>query len=138
MAAIILSIGVVAMLSALQAASGINHDAAQRANAVFLVQEIREWTVHLPMADPGDGAVYNDIWDLDQAVFSPPRDGQGAVMTESGLSGWSQRVEVGYRSPEDLTTALPEGQISNLVYVQVGAWSDDELVLATGWIASPQ
>jgi Tfp pilus assembly protein PilV len=138
MAAIILSIGVVAMLSALQAASGINHDAAQRANAVFLVQEIREWTVHLPIADPGDSQAYNDIWDLDGAAFSPPRDGQGAVMTESGLSGWTQRVDVGYRSAQDLTTELPAGQISNLVYIQVGAWSENQLVLETGWIASPQ
>jgi Tfp pilus assembly protein PilV len=138
MAAIILSIGVVAMLSALQAAAGINHDAAQRANAVFLVQEIREWTVHLPMADPGDGEAYNDIWDLDDAAFSPPRDGQGAVMTESGLSAWTQRVDVGYRSAQDLTTPLPDGQISNLVYVQVQAWNADEMVLETGWIASPQ
>jgi Tfp pilus assembly protein PilV len=142
MAVVLLAIGLAGMLSAISAGSRVNIQATQRAHASFLAQEIREWSIRLPMVDPdGDQADdFDDIWDLESVTFTPPRDGQGNVIADPALTGWSQRVSVELRDKADVRSPQvivdPQEPVFPLIYVNVEILDRDEIIFRTGWLAS--
>lgn len=142
MAIVLLAIGLAGMLAAISSGTRVNVKAAQRAQASFLAQEIREWTIRLPMVDP-DGQIegdFDDIWDVQDVEFSPPRDGQGQVITDPALSQWSQRVTVELRDQRDIQSPQPapgpDETVFPLVYIQVEIRDRGETVFVTGWLAA--
>ena len=58
-AIMVVGLGIVAMLHAMGAGTRINQEGRDITSAVFLAQEIREWTLQLPFSDPDPGAQGN-------------------------------------------------------------------------------
>ena len=115
--------------------------------AVFLAQELREWTIKLPFSDldegdadkpPGpDGTIpqifVDDLDDLMDVTYSPPRDGQG--MSIYDMTGWSQTITLTWRDPDDLSTVVTAGT-SDAIHVQVSIAYNGTEKLTTGWLVT--
>lgn len=138
----------VAAMAALQAGTQSNIAASDIAVANTLINEIKEWTVDLPFTDPdphdfgkppgadsySQGVPYvDDIDDLLNATFTPPRDSQGDPIAD--LPRWSQHIGITWRDPADINTLVWNGS-STVVYVEVTARKDGVDVLSRGWIVT--
>jgi len=146
-ATMVVAIGIVALLSALGAGTRVNSQARDITQAVFLAQEIREWTLRLPFKDPNPANAHNspgpdgidpqlfvnDLDDLLNVTYGPPRDGQGRPI--AGMAGWSQTINMNWRDPDSLTTTVPVG-ISDVICVTVTIRHGQEAILATNWIVT--
>ncbi len=140
----IIGLGVVAVMAACQARTQAIAGSSQLSRAVFLAQEIREWTIKLPFSDPDEAdagnppgsdptdppGVVDDLDDLLGATFDPPKSGYGAGITD--MVGWSETITLTWVNPQDLTVVAPGG--SDVVQVEVGVEFNDRQVLSTGWL----
>ena len=148
LATIILGIGIAAALNSMITGTTMNAESEKLTNATFLAQEIREWTQNLPFSDqdtqdmlnpPGPdsegpyGPFVDDLDDLLDAEFSPPVDSMGNEI--SGMSGWTQRITLSWRSEDDPSVVVTNGS-SNIIYVQVQIMSAGEVILSSGWICA--
>lgn len=141
----VIGIGVVALLTAVQAATRTNQAGRSLTQAVFLAQEIREWTLRLPFKDPETPAnppgsdegnpqtFVDDLDDLAGVTYSPPRDTHGSAIAD--MTAWSQTITLTWRDPTDLTSVVSNGT-SDIVHVQVDIRYLDCPVLSTGWLAT--
>lgn len=143
----IIGIGMAALLTATMSGTRSNDAGKKLTQAVFLAQEIREWTLKLPFSDPDPGDQGNppgpdgsdpqvfvdDLDDLANVTYTPPRDGQG--MTLYDLSNWSQTITLTWVDPADLTTPVAPGA-SDVVFVSVGVSHDGTSMLTTGWLVT--
>ncbi len=150
-ASVILGIGFVAILASVGSSTRISQASSEMTQAIFLTQEIREWTANLPFrdTDPADiakpvgpdaysspGVPYvDDLDDLMNATFSPPRNGLGDAIT--GMLGWSQTVNLTWRSPSAINTSVVAGT-SDIIHVQVTVSKNDEVLLQTGWLVTEE
>lgn len=143
----IIGIGVTALLVAVESGSKTNNAGRQLTHAVFLAQEIREWTLKLPFSDPdpddqgnppgpdgNDPQVFvDDLDDLISVTYSPPRDGRGNPIYD--MAGWSQEITLTWRSPSDLSTILTPGS-SDVVNVRVAVSYKGQEMLTSNWLAT--
>ncbi len=143
----VVGIGVVALLHAMGAGTRVNHHGQNMTHAVFLAQEVREWTLQLPFSDQDENAIGNppgpdgmspqdfvdDLDDLMDVTYSPPRDGQGLVI--DGMPGWSQAITLTWRDPNSITTVVPNGS-SDLISVTVAISHEDEEVFSSNWLVT--
>lgn len=141
----IIGIGVVALMAAIRAGTQTNEAGRQITQAVFLAQEIREWTRRLPFKDPqtpddppgpdqSDPQVFvDDLDDLMAVTYSPPRDAHGSPITD--MTPWSQTITLTWRSPTDLTSVVTSGA-SDIVHVQVEIYYQAQEILSTGWLVT--
>jgi len=141
----VIGMGVAAILVSAGSGTRVNRAGQQITQATFLAQELREWTLRLPFVDPDtpeappgpDGTspqtFVDDLNDLMNVVYTPPRDGQGFALAD--MSGWSERIEMSWRDPDDLNLAVIPGN-SNIVYVEVYISYRDQEMLHTGWFAT--
>ena len=144
---VIVGVGVTSLLLSVGSGTRVNGGAQELTQAVFLAQEIREWTVKLPFSDPDPADAGNppgpdgtsplvfvdDLDDLMNVTFSPPRGGTGQPL--NALTGWSQRITITWRDPDDLSAVVSPGA-SDIVYVQVEILRRGKLVYTTGWIVA--
>ena len=150
LATVIVGIGIVAVIASLQAGSRVNGAGRDLTQAVFLAQEIREWTVRLPFRDPDPGDANNppgpdgispqtfvddldDLYDPAGLVYCPPRDGLGLPI--SGMTGWSQVLMLSWRDPNGLTATVSPGA-STIINVKVSVRFRGKEVLATSWLVA--
>jgi Tfp pilus assembly protein PilV len=150
LAIVIIGIGIVALVASLDAGSRINGAGRNLTRAVFLAQEIREWTLQLPFRDPDPGDANNppgpdgsspqvfvddldDLYDPAGLVFSPPRDGQGQVLSD--LTGWSQQLTLTWRDPSHLTQTVTPGG-SSVIHVTVSVRLQGKEVFTTNWLVA--
>lgn len=146
-ATVILGIGMAALMTAMAANTRTNTEGQSVTQAVFLAQELREYTLTLPFADPTpgdagsppgvdpyDGGTIDDLDDLMDRTFSPPLDGQGGSHYE--LQGWSQTVTLSWRDDGDLAGATRTPGSTKVVHVQVTISYEGREVLTTGWIVT--
>ncbi len=131
-AIVITGVGVTSLMAATRAFSRANDGGNKLSQAVFLAQEVREWTVRLPFSDPDEldagyppGAdpydfqgVVDDLDDLMGATFAPPRGGQGSPMGD--MAGWSQAITLTWVNPETLAAVLPGQTDAVRVEVSIG------------------
>ena len=143
----IVGIGVTALFVSLKAGTQVNGSSADLTQAVFLAQEIREWTLKLPFIDPNpedqgnppgpDGADpqwwVDDLDDLLDVTYGPPRNGCGDAIYD--LDGWSQHITLTWRSPSDLSQVVSAGS-TDVVHVQVEVSRGDQALLTTGWFVT--
>lgn len=143
----IVGIGVSALFVSLKAGTEVNGASADLTQAVFVAQEIREWTLKLPFTDPDPGDQGNppgpdgadpqwwvdDLDDLEDVVYNPPRDGSGDAMY--GLDDWSQQIALTWRDPSNLSAVVTPGS-SDVVHVQVEVSRGSETLLTTGWFVT--
>lgn len=143
----IIGIGVTALLSTVAAGTRANGAGRTLTQATFIAQELREWTLRLPFKDPdpadatkppgNDGSdpqtFVDDLDDLMNVTYSPPRDGRGQPMTD--LVGWEQRITLTWRNPSNIAQTVANGG-SDLIYVHVAVRYRNQEVLTTGWLVS--
>jgi hypothetical protein len=131
---------------AVASGSRVNGAGQDLNQAVFLAQEIREWTLTLPFVDPNHPTnppgpdpgenpqtFVNDLDDLMGVIFNPPRDGSGGAITN--LPAWSQSIAITWRDPDHLTQTVTAGS-SNVVHVEVTVSNQGTPVLTTGWLVA--
>ena len=141
----VIGTGVAALFVSLQSGTKVNGAATEMTHAVFLGQEIREWTLKLPFIDPDEGDQGNppgpdgsdpltfvdDLDDLMDVTFGPPRDGRGVAI--ANMPNWSQAIGMTWRDPNDLSTAVANGA-SDVVRVEVEVRNNNQPVYTTSWI----
>ena len=135
------------MLAGTASSSRANGAGQQLTEAVFLAQELREWTLSLPFTDLDEGDMGNppgpdgtdpqtfvdDLDDLMNVTYSPPRDGQGNAI--AGMSNWSQEVTITWRDAADLTSTVADGA-SDVVYVSVEVSFRGTPIHEAGWLVA--
>jgi len=110
-ATVIIAVGLTALMSTMRAGTSANSTSSKLTTALFLSQNVHEWTRQLPLAGdaavvaPADPANTTCVEELNGKTFSPPRDGTGMPIT--GLSEWSQSITMSWREPEDLLLKAP-------------------------------
>ena len=143
----IVGLGVASLFVSLKAGTEVNAAAADLTQAVFVAQEVREWTLMLPFTDPDeadqgnppgpDGADpqdwVDDLDDLLDVVYTPPHNGSGEDMYD--LDGWSQHITLTWRDPKNLAQVVTAGS-TNVVYVQVDVSRSGRDLLTTGWFVT--
>jgi Tfp pilus assembly protein PilV len=131
-AIVITGVGVTALMAASGAFTRASDGGIKLSQAVLLAQEVREWTVRLPFSDPDEldagnppGAdpydlqgVVDDLDDLSDAVYDPPRSGQGSPIGD--MVGWSQTITLTWVDPETLEAVLPGQTDAVRVEVSIG------------------
>ena len=146
-ATVVIGMGVVTLMHAMGSGTRVNGEARDITHAVFLSQEIREWTLQLPFTDPEEAAdvdpgpdaanspaqFVDDLDDLMDYTFTPPRDGQGEKITE--MSDWSQEVQMEWRDPLNLSSPMVDGD-SDVVCVTVTVRKGSKEVLTTSWMVT--
>ncbi|MCE5327960.1 MAG: hypothetical protein LLG01_16250 [Planctomycetaceae bacterium] len=140
----LLALGVTALMLAVQSGTAANGAGRKMTQAVFLAQEIREWALRLPFVDPQDPnnppgpdgsspqTFVDDLNDLMNVTYSPPRDAYGSPMTD--MTGWSQTITMTWRDPNNLSTTVANGA-SDIVRVRVNVAFKGQEVLSTGFLA---
>jgi prepilin-type N-terminal cleavage/methylation domain-containing protein len=144
----IVGFGVAALMVSLAAGTRTNRASQQITQAVFLVQEIREWSLKLAFSDPDPNTESNppgpdgtenpqvfvdDLDDLMGVTYSPPRDGEGQPIPS--MAGWSETLTLTWRDPDNLTSVVGIGS-SDIIHVQVDIFNQGHPVLSTGWLVA--
>ena len=143
----LLGIGVAALVIAARSGTRVNAAGRELTHATYLVQEIREWTLKLPFSDqdPGDQgnppgpdgsdpqSFVDDLDDLMDVTYSPPRDGDGYAIYE--MQHWSQHITLEWRDPDSLTTTVWPGS-TDVVRVTVATSQHGRPVLTAGWLVT--
>jgi len=144
-AVIIIGLGAVGIMLAASSNTRVNDAGSKLTEAVFLAQELREWTLSLPFTDPDpvdqgngpgpDGSdpqeFVDDLDDLMGVSYTPPRDGTGSAV--SGMPGWTETINLTWRDPDNLETVVSAGS-TRAVYVEVSLAHSGHPVLDTGWL----
>lgn len=120
-ATIIVGIAVTALVTGVASATRVNGQSQKLTTAVFLAQELREWTLRLPFDS------------LTGGTYAPPIDGTGAAMTDR--PGWSETVTLSWRSSDNLSAVVTAGS-SDVVYVQVEVFFQGNSMMKTGWLVA--
>jgi len=145
LATAVIGIALVSLLAALRSGTRTNEASRNLTQAVFVAQEIREWTLRLPFEDPEEPGevpgseegnpqtIVDDLDDLMGVTFSPPRDAYGAVITD--LSGWSETITLTWRSSSNVAATVSDGA-SDVVHVRVSVSFQGQEVFATSWLVT--
>ncbi len=150
-ASVIMGIGFIAILASVASSTKTSYASSEITQAIFLTQEIREWTANLPFRDqdavdasnaPGAdsysalGVPYvDDLDDLMYAVFSPPRNSLGEELT--GMDGWTQMVYLSWRSSSDINMWMAPGT-TDIIHVDVTVTKGNQTLMQTGWLITEE
>ncbi len=143
----LVGMGIVALMGAVMSGTRTNQAGKELARGIFLVQEIREWTIGLPFSDPDDADADNppgpdgsdpqtyvdDLDDLMGVSYSPPMDGFGSRITD--MPDWTQSISITWVNPDDLSQQVTPGS-SDIVYVEVSVSHGGKEVISTGWLVA--
>jgi len=143
-ASAMVGLGVVALMGSMQAGTQINSAGRDMTVAVYLADEIREWTMKLAFEDPdGDegsvvladasdvGGPFDDVNDLYGQSLDPPVDARGQPMPD--MAGWAQNVTVDWKDPTSLCSSASPGT-TDVVSVRVTVTRNGRAVLTTEWL----
>ena len=141
----VIGIALVSLLAAIRSGTRTNEASRRLTQAVFLAQEIREWTLRLPFEDPqepgespgseeGDPQVaVDDLDDLMDVTFSPPRDAFGSAITD--MPGWAESITLTWRDSSDVAVTVSDGA-SDVVHVRVSVSFQGQEVFTTSWLVT--
>ena len=141
----LIGIALAALLTALRSGTRTNEASRRLTQAVFLAQEIREWTLRLPFEDPeepgevpgseeGDPqTAVDDLDDLMDVTFSPPRDAYGSAIID--MSGWSETITLTWRDSSNVAAAVSDGA-SDVVHVRASTSFQGREVFTTSWLVT--
>jgi hypothetical protein len=142
MCTVIIGVGVVSMLQLLAVGTVTNSEGAELTMAVNLANNVREMTLGMAYYDPQQPTVWNtreatvaqwdNIMDLDGAVFTPPIDARRTSI--AGYSGWVQRVEVEAVSKDKVLQGVGDTTTEPTARVTVTVERNGTRVYRTSWL----
>jgi prepilin-type N-terminal cleavage/methylation domain-containing protein len=142
-AIVLVGLSITALVMATNSFTMANGAGADLSTAEFLIEQIRELTMLLPVSDP-DSALwdrfgpeestlggYDDVDDFNDVTFSPPIN--AAKVTLNDLAAFSQRVTVESvnRSNFDIPADYHD---SDFVRVTVEVLQNGAVIASTSWI----
>lgn len=144
-AVILIGLAVVALLGANRAFTLSNSAGLELSTAEFLIEQVKELTILLPVADPESGtdyfgpepdeaalADYDDVDDFDNAPpFRPPINAERQQLED--LSAYSQQVTV-QKVDSSNFEQLPDDDNYQFVRVSVKIYHNSKLVDSANWI----
>ena len=158
MAAMIIGIVFVGVLMSMGVSTEANIAASDLTVAITLAQQIREMTMAVPYVDPQtpnnppgpDGLSPNtfidDMDDMMGHTYSPPRSAMPDSVNDSNrlgeelseYTGWSQKIAITYRNPDDLAEITypraSNAYVTDLAVVQCSIYKGSELIYVTEWL----
>ena len=145
-AVVLVGLSITALVVANNSFTQANSFGADLSTAEFLVEQIRELTILLPVVDPETTtatfgpepeeaglASYDDIDDFDGATFSPPISASANRAVLNDLAGFSQEVTVQNLSPSNFDTVVADHS-SPFIRITVNVRQNGELISSTNWI----
>ncbi len=145
-AILLVGLAIASLMAGNRALTRANGAGADLSTAEFLLGEIRELTVLLPVVDPesspvwtfgpegGEGTLadWDDLDDFDGADFSPPRNAERAVINSS--AGFSQQITVEKVSPSNFEQVVPDNDPSDFVRVTVRVLLNSQEISSASWL----
>jgi prepilin-type N-terminal cleavage/methylation domain-containing protein len=141
----LVGVAIVALLAANSVFTQNNSAALDLSTAEYLIEQIRELTMLLPVVDPETQeyfitkeatlSAYDNIGDFDGETFGPPDGPINADRQRLGVfSGFSQKVTVQKVNPSNFEEVKSDGYSSNFVRVTVEIYHHGYKLSSESWI----
>ena len=142
-AVLLVGLAIASLMAANGAFTKANGAGTDQSTAEFLVGQIRELTMLLPVVDPetetttfgpetGETlATYDDLDDFDGASFSPPINADRAALSQ--FSAFSQQVKVENVSASNFEQVVADHS-SNFVRVTVSVYLNSREISSASWL----
>jgi hypothetical protein len=159
MTAMIIGTVFVGVLMSMGISTEANIAASDLTIAITLAQQIRETTMAVPFVDPqtpdkppgpdgsGPDSYLDDMDDMLGQTYSPPvsamPDPDSNLANRLGVrlseyTGWSQKIAITYRNPDDLAEiTYPRATnpyVTDLAMVQCSIYKGSELIYVAEWL----
>jgi prepilin-type N-terminal cleavage/methylation domain-containing protein len=146
-ATMLVGLAIAALVAANSSFTMVNDAGADLSTAEFLVEQIRELTTMLPVADPDPNgtawtvlgpeagetlAGYDDVDDFDGASYSPPISAGRTSLTAFAV--FRQQITVEKVNPSNFTEAWNDADTSNFVRVTVTVSQNGAPISSGSWI----
>jgi len=142
---ILVGMSITALVVANNAFTMANGAGADLSTAEFLIEQIRELTIMLPVSDPtatswttfgpeeASLADYDDVDDFDNATFSPPISTGTDRPVLRDFAAFSQHVTVENVDASNFDTVVAD-RSSDFVRITVTVSENGDLISSTSWI----
>ena len=141
-AVVLVGLSVTALVVASQSFTQANSFGADLSTAEFLIEQVRELTVLLPVVDPETVTAtfgpeetgltaYDDVDDFDSATFSPPISANRVALTD--LGGYTQQMTVQNLSPTNFDMVVADHS-SAFIRITVIILQNGQQISSTNWI----
>ncbi|MHC4691936.1 MAG: prepilin-type N-terminal cleavage/methylation domain-containing protein [Planctomycetota bacterium] len=143
-AIVLIGIAIASLLAANSSFTKANAAGTELSTAEFLLEQIKELTIVLPVIDPNSGMTtfgpeadettlvdYDDLDDFDDAVFSPPISSSKATL--NGFAAYTQQITVENVSPTDFEQVVADHG-SNFVRVTVKVLYASKQIVSADWV----
>jgi prepilin-type N-terminal cleavage/methylation domain-containing protein len=143
-AMVIIGLTIAALVASVGAFARTNAGGIDLSTAEFLIEEIREMTASLPVADPQTGtatfgaeagetsvALYDDLDDFDGRTFSPPIDINRSVL--ANFTNFSQEIQVSNVAANNFNTTAAD-HTTNFYRVTVNIRMNGTVLSSATWI----
>jgi len=144
LAIILVGIAVAALVAANASFTKENSAGTELSTAEFLIEQIRELTIQLPVVDPeteyatfgpeaGEAALadYDDLDDFDGAAFSPPINADRTLLND--FAPYVQQITVQNVSAGDFEQVVADG-LSSFVRVTVTITVNSNQIASADWV----
>jgi type II secretory pathway pseudopilin PulG len=140
---VIVGVATLAVVELLAVGSMSNAEGGEQTTAMNLAANIREISLGLAFQDPeqptewktreASVAAYDDLKDLDGAVFQPPLDVKRRPINEA--ADWSQKVTVRTVAQDSMVSERPKDPLEAAARVVVVISRNGREVYETSWVA---
>jgi hypothetical protein len=145
-AVLLVGLAIASLMAANGAFTKANGAGTDQSTAEFLIGQIRELTVLLPVVEPNTPAsgvdvfgpesgetlmTYDDLNDFDDASFSPPIGADRATLSQ--FSAFSQQVKVENVSASNFEQVVADHS-SNFVRVTVSVYLNSKKISSASWL----
>jgi prepilin-type N-terminal cleavage/methylation domain-containing protein len=144
-ATVLVGLALAALVAANSSLTIANDAGSDLSTAEFLIEQIREMTTMLPVAEPNTVTwsvlgpetgetllTYDDVDDFDNAVFMPPINANRSTLNP--YATFSQQVTVRKVNPTDFTEVVPDGDASNFIRITVTVSQNGRPLSSTSWV----
>lgn len=141
-AIMLVALAIASLVAASTSFTKTNAAGVELSTAEFLIEQIKELTVLLPVVDPETGTdlfgpeeagpgYYDDLDDFDDASFSPPIDAGRQVLSD--LAAFSQKITVENVSASDFESVVPDHS-TPFVRVTVRVLLNSKEISSASWL----
>ena len=142
-AVLLVGLAIASLMAANGAFTKANGAGTDQSTAEFLIGQIRELTMLLPVIDPEDEiatfgpesgetlATYDDLDDFDSASYSPPISAERTPLNQ--FSAYNQQIAVENVSASNFEQVVADHS-SNFVRVTVTVYLNSRQISSTSWL----